>query len=305
MRSGLRRSAPYVLYPLLMLVAVTTAWMARTLGLKPGVIVVLCTIVMGVLVVGLEQVLPFRKDWGVTHEELKADLLHGIFSNGLPSIILEGLLKASLLSFAFFLRTQKGIDLWPDAWPFWLQVLLALFAAEVGFYTLHRLFHESGLASLWRLHALHHSTKRMYFLAGSRTHPAQVMVSFGVTVAILWGLGAPDEVIFWKTILHTSNGILQHCNVDLRLGVLNWFIAGPELHRWHHSAEVEESNHNYGNNLIVLDVIFGTRYLPKSAPDRCGLPEGTQYTNTFLGHLRLPFQWRESPSESSEEEVPS
>ncbi len=296
--------AAYVLYPLLMALVVISAWAARALGLKPALAVVLCTIATGLVVVGLERVLPFRKDWGVTAENLKADLLHGIVSNGLPSIVLEGLLKASLLSLALNLRTQRGIDLWPDGWPLWTQVLLALFAAEVGFYTLHRLFHESGLEALWRLHATHHSTTRMYFLAGSRTHPLQVMFSFGVTVAILWGLGAPDEVIFWKTVIHTTNGILQHCNVDLRLGFLNWLIAGPELHRWHHSIEANESNHNYGNNLIVLDVILGTRYLPKAAPDRCGLPEGTDYDNNFLGHLRLPFQTK-SKAENPEGPVVS
>jgi sterol desaturase/sphingolipid hydroxylase (fatty acid hydroxylase superfamily) len=107
----------------------------------------------------------------------------------------------------------------------------------VGFYTCHRLFHESKIGWLWNLHAVHHSSTRMYFLAGSRTHPQQVTISFGVTVAILWALGASDEIIFWKSVLHTANGILQHANLDMRLGPLNWVIAGPELHRSHHSAD--------------------------------------------------------------------
>jgi sterol desaturase/sphingolipid hydroxylase (fatty acid hydroxylase superfamily) len=75
----------------------------------------------------------------------------------------------------------------------------------------------------------------------------------------------------------------------MRLGPLNWVIAGPELHRSHHSADVAESNHNYGNNLIIIDVLLGTRHLPRTAPSAIGLPAATRFANTFIGHLLLPL----------------
>ena len=46
-----------------------------------------------------------------------------------------------------------------------------------------------------------------------------------------------------------------------------------ELHRWHHSKLMHESNHNYGGNLIVWDILFGTRWLPndRDPPEAIGM----------------------------------
>lgn len=288
------RFLQYALYPALLATTLAVSVVARDAGLPPAVCIVLCTVLVGALAMALEQVIPYRRDWGVTWADLKADILHGVVSNGVPSAILENVLKAALLGFALSMKNNYGVDLWPDEWPLAAQVLLALFAAEVGFYTVHRLFHESGSMWLWRWHSVHHSSERMYFLAGSRTHPGQVIVSFGSTVAILWSLGAPAEVLFFKTVLHTGNGILQHANLDMRLGWLNWIIAGPELHRWHHSYEIAESNNNYGNNLSVLDVLFGTHFLPAGSPPVLGLQ--VPYRNTYVGHMLIPFERHQKPT---------
>ena len=59
------------------------------------------------------------------------------------------------------------------------------------------------------------------------------------------------------------HGAYQHANLPVRSVPLNWIFSMTELHRWHHSKRVEEANHNYGGNLILWDVIFGTRYLPE------------------------------------------
>lgn len=40
-------------------------------------------------------------------------------------------------------------------------------------------------------------------------------------------------------------------------------VSGAELHRWHHSNRIEESNNNYGNNFIVWDLVFRSWFLPK------------------------------------------
>lgn len=50
------------------------------------------------------------------------------------------------------------------------------------------------------------------------------------------------------------------------IGPLCWAFSIVDLHRWHHSRETWQSNNNYGNNLIVYDVLFGTRDLPKDEP---------------------------------------
>ena len=75
----------------------------------------------------------------------------------------------------------------------------------------------------------------------------------------------------------------------MRLGPLNYVVSGPELHRWHHSEISAESNCNYGNNLILWDMLFGTRWLPA---DREVGPLGLRnraYPLGFLAQMRTPF----------------
>ena len=65
--------------------------------------------------------------------------------------------------------------------------------------------------------------------------------------------------------------------------------AGPELHRWHHSELIAESDNNYGNVLIIWDLIFGTWFLPKGQRvERLGLIN-RDYPMGFLTQMRTPF----------------
>jgi ornithine lipid hydroxylase len=50
-----------------------------------------------------------------------------------------------------------------------------------------------------------------------------------------------------------------------------------------------ESNANYGNTVIVWDVLFGTWYLPKEREvERLGLQD-TAYPKSFVKLLGAPF----------------
>ena len=73
------------------------------------------------------------------------------------------------------------------------------------------------------------------------------------------------------------------------MGLLNYIISGPELHRWHHSNQIEESNTNYGNNLIIWDLVFGTWFLPKNElVGDLGL-QNRNYPMDFRAQLKTPF----------------
>ena len=98
-----------------------------------------------------------------------------------------------------------------------------------------------------------------------------------------------DDELGLYVVCYALNGFFQHCNVDIRLGILNYLISGPELHRWHHSMVKEESNHNYGNNLIIWDRLFGTWYLPTEREvQELGL-DNRAYPTTFLKQMTVPF----------------
>jgi sterol desaturase/sphingolipid hydroxylase (fatty acid hydroxylase superfamily) len=90
-------------------------------------------------------------------------------------------------------------------------------------------------------------------------------------------------------VFYAINGFFQHCNIDLRMGILNFIISGPQLHRWHHSVEIQESNTNYGNNLIVWDLLFRTWFLPGARDVGILGLVNREYPLDFLSQLKTPF----------------
>ena len=113
----------------------------------------------------------------------------------------------------------------------------------------------------------------------------------GVGTLVLLGCG--EAVIALFLLVGAVHGIFQHANLRLRLGPLNWIFSMAELHRWHHSRRLEEANTNYGQNLIVWDVVFGTRYLPpdREPPVDVGLADMPDFPQTFFAQLASPFRW--------------
>jgi sterol desaturase/sphingolipid hydroxylase (fatty acid hydroxylase superfamily) len=77
----------------------------------------------------------------------------------------------------------------------------------------------------------------------------------------------------------------------VRLGPLNWIFSMAEPHRWHHSRTLTEANSNYGSNLIVWDLVFGTFLLPPGAPREIGIADLPRFPTGYLAHLATPFRW--------------
>ncbi|NKB54343.1 MAG: hypothetical protein GKR97_19390 [Rhizobiaceae bacterium] len=233
-----------------------------------------------------ETFVPNREAWRPNAEDVLYD---GIFLSvvqvGLPAV-LKGLALLLIVKLA-----QNGEaplkEYWPHQAPVLLQVLLMLVIAEFFRYWLHRTFHRNRV--LWKLHAVHHAAEKLYTVNVGRFHPFDKALQFlGDTLPFLL-LGVSGEVFAAYFVLYAINGFYQHSNSDVRLGLLNWIIAGPELHRWHHSAKLAEANSNYGNNLIVWDAIFGTRFLPiNKQVGRVGIGN-RNWPNGFLQQIAAPF----------------
>ena len=51
-------------------------------------------------------------------------------------------------------------------------------------------------------------------------------------------------------------------------------LAGPVFHRWHHTAAERGGEKNFASTFPVLDLMFGTFYMPKNAlPDAYGVAD--------------------------------
>ncbi|MEO6222465.1 MAG: sterol desaturase family protein, partial [Vicinamibacterales bacterium] len=58
-----------------------------------------------------------------------------------------------------------------------------------------------------------------------------------------------------------------------RIGPLIYVFMGPEMHRWHHSLDVEHRDRNFGNNFSFMYWIFGTAYLSREMPTTFGVDD--------------------------------
>ncbi|MCH2107054.1 MAG: sterol desaturase family protein, partial [Planctomycetes bacterium] len=138
-------------------------------------------------------------------------------------------------------------------------------------------------------HAVHHSPHKLYWMNVNRFHPLDKASQYIFDAMPFVLLGVSEEVLALYFVFYAVNGFFQHCNIDVRLGVLNYVVSGPELHRWHHSIHPEESNQNYGNNLIVWDLVFGSYFLPRDrVVGELGLINRS-YPLSFVKQMGSPF----------------
>ena len=78
--------------------------------------------------------------------------------------------------------------------PLWAQFLAILLLSDLVQYWVHRAFHV--VPALWRLHAVHHSSTVMDWLAGSRLHVFDVLVTRGLVLAPICLLGFATEALY-------------------------------------------------------------------------------------------------------------
>jgi sterol desaturase/sphingolipid hydroxylase (fatty acid hydroxylase superfamily) len=270
-------------------VAVTIWQMDR--GVDPSLAFVGPTVVSYLLLMVLERVLPYHASWNRSRGDVSVDLGHLAVSGALTLESLRPFVMAVAVAGAGWLATSLDSILWPAAWPLVAQLVLALVVGEFSMYWAHRLAHTWEL--LWRFHAVHHSAPRLYFLNAVRFHPVDLAISAFAPLLTLVILGADARVLALFTLVSGVHGVFQHTNLPIRCGPLNWFFSMAELHRWHHSRLLRESNTNYGQNLIVWDIVFGTRFLPanREPPEDIGIAEMPNFPMDYFGQLLSPFTW--------------
>jgi sterol desaturase/sphingolipid hydroxylase (fatty acid hydroxylase superfamily) len=287
----MRTAITYGLFPLWFTAALISAVQLYGLGIRIEGIVVGIGVSTAVVVAIAERIHPAQVRWSQPHGDIGTDSIHVVVSQGLVPALMESLIAAAVLHLSLSASAWLGHSIWPDTWPLVAQLGLALVGAQFFEYWFHRLCHTTPF--LWRFHATHHSAERLYFLNAGRFHPFDTAVSVVLSFGTLMFLGASEVVMLLMACWITVHGLFQHCNVHLRLGPLNWIFSMAELHRWHHSLVLEEANSNYGNNILLWDIVFGTVYWPpdKDASAEIGIGDMARFPQSWWGHMRSPFRW--------------
>lgn len=192
--------------------------------------------------------LPYERQWNQSQGDRVRDVVHALVNesfNALGLLILP--LLAGVLSY-------PGI--WPQDWPLWLQLLLAIVVADCGITLAHYASHRWHW--LWRLHAVHHSVKRLYGFNGLMKHPLHQTVEATAGLLPLIMLGIPQPVAILLAFAIGIQLLLQHSNVAMRPGPLRWVFAWAPLHRFHHMKYGRAGDVNFGLFFTLWDWLLGT-----------------------------------------------
>ena len=193
----------------------------------------------------------------------------------------------SLLIEVLTLLTVKPVSILFDAvridaigqLPLVIQVPALLLAADFTQYWVHRAFHVSRW--LWPFHAIHHSIEQMDWLAGSRLHLFDVIVTRGLTYVPIFVLGFSERALMVYVFIVAVQATFIHANVKWTFTRLQRIVATPAFHHWHHSAEPESIDKNFAVHTPAWDLMFGTYYLPDRWPAAYGL----------VHHRDVPSRW--------------
>lgn len=206
----------------------------------------------------LERVIPYRSEWNLNRGDLATDFVQSILVLPAVARLNEALAIGGVLWLSSLDRWQP---VWPSEIPFPAQLVLAAMIAEFGYYWVHRLSHRVPM--LWRLHAVHHGSTRVYSMNSGRFHLLDAWLGTAVYLAPLHFLGVPLEVMALLATLSATTGLLEHVNIDFAAGPLNRVFNTAELHRWHHRTDIEQAMCNFGKMFSIWDSVFGTYYLPR------------------------------------------
>ncbi|MBI4749315.1 MAG: sterol desaturase family protein [Acidobacteria bacterium] len=238
----------FFIYPTLVLGGGAIIILGLGAGLQ-SIQVVLPVMVVSALCVGcLERLLPYEPDWNHSHHDTLTDVLHYLVNFGIKQV--------SLMLYAVLVDRLLFADWWPVEWPLALQVGVCLAIIDLFLYLVHRWSHSNEI--LWRFHAVHHSSKRLYWVNGEKRHPLHQVLEGVPGVTLVLVLGAPYPVVVGALAILGINMMLQHGNIDYRAGWLRFVFCVAELHRWHHQKEADRSNVNFGAFFAVWDLLFKT-----------------------------------------------
>ncbi|MBE8968472.1 sterol desaturase family protein [Nostocales cyanobacterium LEGE 12452] len=236
-------------------------YILKSYGINAFLSSYVATIITGVgLITFFELVLPYRKKWLPSKSDVGTDFIFMM----LVQVLLPYLFSIFSVSLLFYFINNNNWNLssfCQHSYPMWIQILIMILSGDLLRYWLHRAAHT--WTPLWRFHAVHHSVHKLYWLNLGRFHPLDRSLQLLCDSLPFIFLNVSKEVLALYSVIYSIKGFFQHCNIDVKLGWFNYIISRPELHRWHHSINIHESNNNYGNHTIIWDIIFGSYFLPK------------------------------------------
>jgi len=238
---------------------------------------------LALVFVPLERLFPRLREQGVFRFGWTTDGVHFLVSHVAVQVLtFLTLLPATVV--AAYLVSPALRDAVAGQ-PIWLQVLELMLIADLVQYWMHRAFHR--IPWLWPFHAVHHSSRALDWLAGSRLHVVDVLVTRSIILVPIFLLGFTQSALYLWLVIVAFHAIFNHVNLKFRFRWIEPFLVTPRFHYWHHA--VAPVDKNFAVHFPWIDRLFGTHHMPGGAwPEALGI-EGHPVPEGFFGQLVYPF----------------
>lgn len=231
----------------------------------------------------LERAVPYDAAFNESQGDRARDFCHALVNETFNVLgVLSVPLVASFISIP---------SIWPHALPVWQQLLIAILIADVGITLAH--FASHRIQTLWRLHAVHHSVKRMYGFNGLMKHPLHQFIETLAGVSPLLLMGISQDVLSLLIVAVVLQLLLQHSNVAYFTGPLKYLLAVNVVHRFHHLKTAEEGDVNFGLFTSLTDYVLGTVHYDRNrviGTNDLGIGDQPDYPVGYLSQLIQPFR---------------
>lgn len=228
-----------------------------------------------------------------------AHAAHNLALLAVGAALTRVLVPAGALGFAVVAETRglgvlRLVD-WPAPLAF-ARGLVAFLALDLAIWAQHVAAHRVPL--FWRVHRVHHADLDLDATSGVRFHPVELLASLAWKGVVIIALGAsPATVALFEVVLN-GMAVFNHANVRLPQPLeraLRVLLVTPDVHRVHHSTRREETDSNYGFNLVLWDRVFRTyRAEPRDGHTamQLGLADerDPRLVARWVGMLKLPFE---------------
>ena len=242
--------------------------------------------VLALLFVPLERLFARLPEQRIFRPGWKTDLMYFATSH----LMVQVTVVLTMLPAALFFRwaARPYLQDLVAAQPLPLQFVEVLIVADLTQYAVHRSFHR--VPWLWRFHAIHHSSGALDWLAGSRLHLLDVVVTRGLSFVPLYVLGFSPPAVYAYLVFVSFHAVFIHANVRFAFRGLEGLLVTPRFHHWHHAAHREAVDRNFAVHLPWIDRLFGTAYLPPERwPEKYGIA-GHPVPEAYWKQLAWPFR---------------
>lgn len=183
------------------------------------------------------------------------------------------------------------LDLPDTKWAWFVHLAIFLVLYDFGYYWFHRCQHTWNW--LWCLHKLHHTDEHINATTSFRHHWLENVCRIPfitIPMAFLIGIDSTMPIILFDLTLIWA--VFVHLNIRLDLGHLTPVIAGPQVHRIHHSNLPQHQDRNFAAYLPVWDILFRTWKRPaKDEYPTCGTIDGATCWSLWDANTRVFREW--------------